>query len=156
MPHHMGLGMPVQEQQRRTAAGMPHAQAHISQIDHRQSKSFEEHGRHYKASLRNPFYFTSLSTRIVKTPPAAGEFFSSSTYDGTGEIRLLCRSSVRARRSNMDRMPAYSIFAGLLIGAVLGAGTGVLFGDAMHGMQLGALAGVFIGWVITSLTFQNK
>jgi hypothetical protein len=119
-------------------------------------KSFEEHGGNDKSSLSNLLYLASLSTRTVKTPLAVGEFFFRSTYDGTGEIRLLCCAANRARRSNMNGTPAYSIFAGLLIGAAFGAGTGALFGDAMQGMQLGALAGVFIGWVITSLTLQNK
>ena len=55
----------------------------------------------------------------------------------------------------MDKTPAYSIFLGLLIGTIFGLGIGVVSGDAVHGMQLGAIAGVFIGWVVTALDFQE-
>ena len=56
----------------------------------------------------------------------------------------------------MDKTPAYSIFLGLLIGAILGFGIGAVNGDSIYGMQLGAMTGVFIGWVITSWPVQKK
>jgi hypothetical protein len=55
----------------------------------------------------------------------------------------------------MDKTPAYSIFLGLTIGAIFGLGIGAVNGDAVHGMQLGAMAGVFIGWVVTALPLQK-
>lgn len=50
----------------------------------------------------------------------------------------------------MDKTPAYYIFLGLLIGAVAGVGIGAANGNLITGMQLGALAGVFIGWFIAA------
>lgn len=55
----------------------------------------------------------------------------------------------------MDKTPAYYVFLGLLIGGVVGFGIGVVNGDASHGLQLGTLAGVFIGWVLTSPALQK-
>jgi uncharacterized protein YcfJ len=55
----------------------------------------------------------------------------------------------------MDKTPACYIFLGLLIGAVVGFGIGAMNGDATHGMQLGALAGVFIGWITTAPALQK-
>lgn len=50
----------------------------------------------------------------------------------------------------MGNTPAYYIVLGLVLGAIVGAGVGVISGDAVHAMQLGALAGLFIGWVIAA------
>jgi hypothetical protein len=55
----------------------------------------------------------------------------------------------------MDKTPACSIFLGLLIGTILGLGIGALNGDIFHGMQLGAVAGVFIAWVLTAPALQK-
>ena len=55
----------------------------------------------------------------------------------------------------MDKTPAYSIFLGLLIGAIFGIGIGALYGDIAHGTQLGALAGMFTAWVLTTLCLQK-
>lgn len=55
----------------------------------------------------------------------------------------------------MKKTPAYYIFLGLLIGAVAGLVIGAASGNATHGMQLGALAGLFIGWVMTGPAFQK-
>jgi hypothetical protein len=50
----------------------------------------------------------------------------------------------------MNKTPAYTIFLGLLLGALVGWGLGVVNGNAIHGLQLGALAGTFIGWFIAA------
>jgi hypothetical protein len=55
----------------------------------------------------------------------------------------------------MDNTPAYTILLGLLIGAIFGFGIGTINGTAVHGMQLGAIAGLFIGWLVTALTLQK-
>ena len=55
----------------------------------------------------------------------------------------------------MHKTPAYSIFLGLLIGAVLGAAIGAMNENAIHGLQLGSLAGLFIGWILTAPAFQK-
>jgi hypothetical protein len=55
----------------------------------------------------------------------------------------------------MEKRPAHYIFLGLLLGAALGAGLGAVNGNAVHGMQLGALAGTFIGWIINAPAFQE-
>jgi hypothetical protein len=48
----------------------------------------------------------------------------------------------------MKKTPAYPIFLGLLIGAIVGFGIGAVNGNLIHGMQLGSVAGLLIGWVI--------
>ena len=55
----------------------------------------------------------------------------------------------------MHKTPVRYVFLGLLIGAMGGAGLGAANGDVMHGMQLGALAGMFIGWILTAPAFQK-
>jgi hypothetical protein len=50
----------------------------------------------------------------------------------------------------MDIRPAFSIFLGLLIGAIVGFGIGALNEDPIHGMQLGSMAGLLIGWFIAA------
>ena len=55
----------------------------------------------------------------------------------------------------MDKTPAFYIFLGLLLGAAFGAGIGAIHENTVHGMQLGALAGTFIGWVITTSALQK-
>jgi hypothetical protein len=55
----------------------------------------------------------------------------------------------------MDKTPAFYIFLGLLLGTLVGFGIGAINGDVVHGMQLGALGGVFIGWVLTAQTLQK-
>jgi len=56
----------------------------------------------------------------------------------------------------MDKTPAYYIFLGLLIGAILGFGVGALNGNAIHGMQLGSMAGLFIGWFIAVNPLEKR
>ena len=55
----------------------------------------------------------------------------------------------------MDKTPAYSVFLGLLIGTLFGLGLGEINGDLVFGMQLGAITGVFTGWVVTALASQK-
>lgn len=55
----------------------------------------------------------------------------------------------------MDKTPAFYIFLGLVVGGLVGFGIGAVNGNAIHGMQLGAMAGVFVGWIITAPTFQK-
>lgn len=55
----------------------------------------------------------------------------------------------------MDKTPAFYIFLGLLLGALVGFSIGTINGDAIHGMQLGALGGVFIGWIIAVPALQK-
>ena len=55
----------------------------------------------------------------------------------------------------MDKTPAYSIFLGLLIGGIFGLGIGAVNGNAIHGMQLGILVGVFVGWIMTASALQK-
>ena len=55
----------------------------------------------------------------------------------------------------MDRTPSYYIFLGLLVGGVLGLGIGIINRNPQNGLQLGALAGVFVGWIITALALQK-
>lgn len=50
----------------------------------------------------------------------------------------------------MNKPRVHYIFLGLLIGAIVGFGIGVLNGNAIHGMQLGALTGLFLGWILTA------
>ena len=50
----------------------------------------------------------------------------------------------------MNKTPAYHIFLGLLIGAVLGSAIGAVDGNAILGMQYGAAVGLFVAWVITA------
>jgi uncharacterized protein YcfJ len=64
--------------------------------------------------------------------------------------------SIPHRRLNMDKTPAYSTFLGLLVGAVLGFGIGAIRGDSVYGMQLGAMTGMFIGWIVTSRPVQKR
>jgi hypothetical protein len=55
----------------------------------------------------------------------------------------------------MDKTPAFHIFLGLFLGAIVGFGIGSLNGNAIHGMQLGAMTGLFIGWIITAPALQK-
>jgi uncharacterized protein YcfJ len=55
-----------------------------------------------------------------------------------------------SRRPPVDKTPAYYIFLGLLIGALVGVGIGAANGNLITGMQLGALTGLFIGWFIAA------
>lgn len=50
----------------------------------------------------------------------------------------------------MDKMPAFYIFFGLLMGASIGFVVGAAAENAIRGMQLGASAGLFIGWFIAA------
>jgi outer membrane lipoprotein SlyB len=97
-----------------------------------------------------------LSIWIVITPLSTGELFYTWVYHIFGGIRIGFCLSNRPWRLNMDNTPAYSIFLGLLIGSILGFGIGAVNGDAVQGMQLGAITGVFIGWVVTALTLQKQ
>jgi hypothetical protein len=91
----------------------------------------------------------------VITPLLIGEFFYFSVYYRFGGIYIGCCLLTRTRRLNVNKKPAYSILLGLLIGAIFGLGIGAISGDAVYGMQLGALAGVFTAWVFTILSLQK-
>jgi hypothetical protein len=56
----------------------------------------------------------------------------------------------------MNKTPAYPIFLGLLIGAIVGFGIGAVNGNTMHGMQLGSMAGLFIGWFLAVNPLQKR
>ena len=56
----------------------------------------------------------------------------------------------------MDRKFGYYIVLGLVIGVVLGMGVGAASGNALLGIGLGALGGVFIGWFIAAAALQNR
>ena len=58
-------------------------------------------------------------------------------------------------RIEMKTTPAYYIFLGVLIGAAFGAGIGVVSGNIVYGMQLGALAGMLIGWIVIGPPLQK-
>ena len=45
----------------------------------------------------------------------------------------------------MDKTPSCYIFLGLLIGAVFGFGVGMVNGNIITGVKLGAMVGLFIG-----------
>ena len=55
----------------------------------------------------------------------------------------------------MNKKTAFYIFLGLLIGAVFGMGLGAANGNAIHGLQLGALAGTFIGWFVAAAVMEQ-
>jgi uncharacterized membrane protein len=55
----------------------------------------------------------------------------------------------------MDKTPAFYIFLGLLLGALVGFAVGATNGNVIHGMQLGALGGIFIGWILAAPPLQK-
>jgi hypothetical protein len=55
----------------------------------------------------------------------------------------------------MRKRPAYYVFLGLLGGGIIGFGVGALNGNPIHGLQLGALTGIFIGWILTAPALQG-
>ena len=60
-----------------------------------------------------------------------------------------------AKEHQMNKRPAGYVFLGVLMGALLGAGIGVANGSTVSGMQLGALSGMFLGWILTAPAFQK-
>ena len=56
----------------------------------------------------------------------------------------------------MNKTPSYSIFLGLLIGAIFGLGTGLASGNAIMGLGVGALADAFIGWFIMAAVLELR
>jgi hypothetical protein len=56
----------------------------------------------------------------------------------------------------MDKTPACYILLGLLIGAVPGGGMGAVNGNGIHGMELGTLAGLLIGWFIAVTALEKR
>ena len=88
------------------------------------------------------------------TPLLTGELFYLEIYYGIRSI--VCKAfRIPARKIIMGKTPATSIFLGLFLGAVLGSGIGMLGGNVIHGLQLGALTGVFLGWILTSPALQE-
>ena len=55
----------------------------------------------------------------------------------------------------MDKTPAYYILLGLLVGGLVGLGIGAVNGNAIEGMQVGILTGVFLGWILTTPALQK-
>ncbi|HEX5942126.1 MAG TPA: glycine zipper domain-containing protein [Anaerolineales bacterium] len=55
----------------------------------------------------------------------------------------------------MNKTPARYVFLGLLIGALFGAVIGAVNGNPVPGIQLGSVAGMFIGWILTAQAFQR-
>lgn len=55
----------------------------------------------------------------------------------------------------MKKTSAWYIFLGLLVGGLLGAGFGVFLENPFSGMQLGASAGLFIGWILVSAALRE-
>jgi uncharacterized protein YcfJ len=56
----------------------------------------------------------------------------------------------------MDRRFGYYIVLGLLVGAVFGFGLGAANGNAILGIGIGALAGVFIGWFVAAAVLERE
>ena len=56
----------------------------------------------------------------------------------------------------MDKTPAYPIFLGLLIGTIVGFGLGAINENTTHGMQIGSMAGLFIGWFIAVNPLEKR
>ncbi|GIK42944.1 MAG: hypothetical protein BroJett011_67770 [Chloroflexota bacterium] len=56
----------------------------------------------------------------------------------------------------MERKFGYYILLGLVIGVVFGMGLGAANGNAIWGIWLGALGGVFIGWFIAVAALENR
>jgi hypothetical protein len=56
----------------------------------------------------------------------------------------------------MDKTPVLYIFLGLLIGAIVGLGIGAINANPMHGMQLGSMAGLLIGWFIAVNPLEKR
>jgi hypothetical protein len=56
----------------------------------------------------------------------------------------------------MDRRFGYYIVLGLVVGVVFGFLVGAASGNALFGIGLGALGGVFAGWFIAAVALQNQ
>jgi hypothetical protein len=56
----------------------------------------------------------------------------------------------------MERDSAYVIVIGPAIGALFGVAWGQTNGNALFGLGLGALAGVFIGWFIPAYRLRGE
>lgn len=56
----------------------------------------------------------------------------------------------------MDRRFGYFILAGLLVGIIFGSGLGAANGNAILGIGLGALAGVFLGWLVAAVALERE
>jgi hypothetical protein len=50
--------------------------------------------------------------------------------------------------NQMNKTPAYPVFLGLLMGAIMGFGIGLVYGNTIYGMQVGSMSGLLIGWFI--------
>jgi hypothetical protein len=67
-----------------------------------------------------------------------------------------CTASPAKPGGKMNLRPACTILLSLLIGTAVGSGLGLVNGDMVRGMQLGAMAGLFIGWILTAATLDQK
>lgn len=57
---------------------------------------------------------------------------------------------------DVNLRPACTILLSLLIGAVIGFVLGLVNGNTVSGLQLGAMAGLFSGWILTATTLEEK
>ena len=56
----------------------------------------------------------------------------------------------------MDRKFGTYVFAGLAIGAFVGALAGAGNHNALSGMGIGALVGVFLGWFVAAAVIEGR
>jgi len=56
----------------------------------------------------------------------------------------------------MEKRIGYFALVGLLIGAIFGAGLGVVNNNTLLGLAFGALAGVFLGWFIAVIVSKQN
>ena len=74
-------------------------------------------------------------------------------------MELVALSTLHRRftmENQMNKTPAYPIFLGLLIGAIVGFGIGLVSGNTIYGTQLGSMAGLLIGWFIAVSPLEKR
>jgi hypothetical protein len=74
-------------------------------------------------------------------------------------MELAVLSTLRRRwimEDQMDKTPVSPIFLGILIGAIIGSGIGLVNGNTIYGMQLGSMSGLLIGWFIAVNPLEKR